>query len=73
MTLAINTLYFFATEIAAVSSPRRLTYGELVSLLSTFFLIIHVQAIECRNYLAALSDFQKTLKQNRDDLTVEEV
>jgi len=39
---------------------------SLVSLLSTFFLTI--QTIEC--ILAALSDFQKHLKKNRDALTV---
>ena len=45
LTFKIN---FFATKISVVISHRRLTYGELVSLLSTFFLTI--QTIESSMY-----------------------
>ena len=40
--------HFFATKISVVISHRRLTYRELVSLLSTFFLTI--QTIEPSMY-----------------------
>ena len=69
LTFKIN---FFATKISVVISHRRLTYGELVSLLSTFFLTI--QTIESSMYEFSSSFIWLSKnKKNKDDLTVEEV
>ena len=70
--LEINLVWpnFFATKISVVISHRRLTYGELVSLLSTFFLTI--QTIESSMYEFSSSFIWRSKKTKNINMTVEE-